>query len=240
MMPVDFHTHILPGIDDGSRNTEESIDLLKTEKSQGIKTVIATPHFYPHEDTPQRFLNRRQKAYEKLMEAIDAQDGLPQIIMGAEVYYFKGISEWQNLKDLAIQGTDYLLLEMPLGKWSDSMFDDIEGIYTKRGLVPIIAHIDRYIDFFNTNKMMKRLGNMPVIIQANGNYFINKKTRAKALKLLKKRGINIIGSDCHNMSVRKPNLGLAAEIIKEQLGEEYINRINLTEKEILSDLYITF
>ena len=238
-MPVDFHTHILPGIDDGSRNTEESIALLKMEKEQGIKTVIATPHFYPHEDTPQRFLSRRQKAYEKLMEAISEEDGLPQIIMGAEVYYFKGISEWSDLKDLAIQGTDYLLLEMPLGKWSDSMFEDIEGIYTKQGLVPIIAHLDRYIDFFNTNKIIKRLENMPVIVQANGNFFVNKKTRAKALKLLKKSGINIIGSDCHNITVRKPNLGLVAEIIKDQLGEEYINRINLTEKEILSDLYIT-
>ena len=237
-MLVDFHTHILPGIDDGSKDIEESIALLQRERSHGVKTVIATPHFYPHEDTPQRFLKRRQNAYEKLMAETADDDSLPKIILGAEVYYFKGISEWYDLKDLAIQGTDYLLLEMPLGKWTDSMFDDIEGIYTKQGIVPIIAHIDRYIDFFNTNKIIKRLETMPVVIQANGNFFINKKTRAKALKLLKKSGINIIGSDCHNMAVRKPNLGLVEEIITEQLGEEYITRINLTESNILSDLDI--
>jgi len=236
MMPVDFHTHILPGIDDGSRNIEESIKLLSIEKEHGVKAVVATPHFYPHEDTPERFLKRRQNAYEKLMQETGEDSSLPKIILGAEVYYFKGISEWRGLRDLAVQDTGYLLLEMPLGNWTESMYEDIWGIYNKQGLIPIIAHIDRYIDVFNTGKVMKRLESMPVIVQANGNFFINRKTRKKALNLLKKNDINIIGSDCHNLDVRRPNLNQVAEIIKEQLGEEYLNRINLTEKEILSDL----
>lgn len=236
MMPVDFHTHILPGIDDGSRNVEESIKLLTIEKECGIKTVVATPHFYPHEDTPERFLKRRQKAYEKLMQATDNGAQLPHIVLGAEVYYFKGISEWSGLKDLSIGNTKYLLLEMPLGKWTESMYEDIYGIYAKQGIIPVIAHIDRYIDFFNTAKIMKRLENLPVVVQANGNFFINTKTRKKALNLLKKSGINIIGSDCHNLDTRRPNLDKAVRVIKEQLGEEYIDRINLTEKNILSDL----
>lgn len=235
MMFVDFHTHILPGIDDGSKNIEESLELLKIEKSHGVETIVATPHFYPHEDTPEKFLSRRQKAFEKLSEAMKQEGDLPQIILGAEVYYFKGISDWPGLKSLAIQGTEYMLLEMPLGKWTDSMYEDIEGIYTKHGIVPIIAHLDRYLDFFNSSKILKKIETLPVVVQANGNYFLNKKTRSKALNLLKKSGINIIGSDCHNTTVRKPNLDLVAQIISEQLGQEYINRIKLTEKEILSD-----
>ena len=65
---IDFHSHILPGIDDGSRNVEESIALLRKEAEQGITHVIATPHFYPQHDTPERFLKRRNEAETVLRE----------------------------------------------------------------------------------------------------------------------------------------------------------------------------
>ena len=66
---IDFHSHILPGIDDGSRSVEESIALLQKEAEQGISHVVATPHFYPQLDTPERFLKRRAEAEAALRDS---------------------------------------------------------------------------------------------------------------------------------------------------------------------------
>lgn len=236
MMVADFHTHILPGIDDGSSCVEESLAMLQMEKEQGIDTVVVTPHFYPQEDRPERFLKRRKEAFELLSSKISADDKLPHIIQGAEVYYFKGIGQWDGLKDLAIENTNYLLLEMPMTKWDSRMYDDIYDIYRSQGLIPVIAHLDRYINIFNVKGVLDNLGELPVVVQANASFFLDKSSRRLALKLLKNNVINIIGSDCHNIGTRKPNLGAAVEVIQQQLGAEYIDRIKLTEKKILSDL----
>ena len=97
---VDFHSHILPGVDDGSRSVEESLEMLRAEARQGIGTVVATPHFYANHDTPERFLRRRAAAWEMLQTAMAQEAGLPEVIPGAEVYYFSGISDSDQLHRL--------------------------------------------------------------------------------------------------------------------------------------------
>lgn len=234
MKVVDFHTHILPGIDDGSSSTEESLVMLQMEKEQGAELLVATPHFYPQNDRPEKFLQRRKAAFEQLMEKISPDDKLPQIIPGAEVYYFKGIGQWEGLRDFAIENTNYLLLEMPMAKWDSRMYDDIYDIYRSQGLVPIIAHLDRYINIFNAKGVVENLSELPVVIQANAGFFLDKSSKRLALKLLKNNVINIIGTDCHNLQSRKPNLKAALDVIEQQLGGEYIKRINLAGEKILS------
>ena len=71
-MLSDFHSHILPGIDDGSKTVEESIALLRAEAEQGVKRVVATPHFYSNRDTMEGFLERRHAAVEALRQAMEA------------------------------------------------------------------------------------------------------------------------------------------------------------------------
>ena len=115
---IDFHSHILPGIDDGSRNVETSIGMLWMCKEHGVDTMIATPHFYADSNTVERFIDSRQKAYDKVMaENMD----IPQIIMGAEVAFFAGISRAEKTDALKVEGTDIMLLEMPFVTWSDSV-----------------------------------------------------------------------------------------------------------------------
>lgn len=239
MKVVDFHTHILPGIDDGSSSAEESLAMLHMEKEQGASLVVATPHFYPQNDRPEKFLQRRKAAFEQLTEKISPDDKLPQIILGAEVYYFKGIGQWEGLRDFAIENTNYLLLEMPMVKWDSRMYDDIYDIYRSQGLVPIIAHLDRYINIFNVKGVVDNLSELPVVIQANAGFFLDKSSKRLALKLLKNNVINIIGTDCHNLQSRKPNLKAALDVIEQQLGEEYIKRINLAGEKILSGAITT-
>ena len=98
---IDFHTHILPGVDDGSKNVEESLLMLDSMKNQGVKTVIATPHFYANDESVESFLSRRNEAFSSLKKSL--ADG-PEIILGAEVRYYDGISRLEDLKKLRIEG----------------------------------------------------------------------------------------------------------------------------------------
>lgn len=233
-MFIDFHSHILPGIDDGSASLEESIELLKMEAQQGITHVVATPHFYAHHDSPENFLERRNKAFAELSEEMKKYSDLPQISLGAEVYYFPGISDSEALDLLTIDGKRFILIEMSVGHWTENMYKEIENIYTRRGITPIMAHMDRYIAPFNTHKIPEKFAQLPVLVQANANFFLKGGfTSNMAFKLLKADKIQLLGSDCHNLTSRLPNLGGAIEAIEKKLGEGAINRINDYGKTVL-------
>ena len=127
----------------------------------------------------------------------------------------------------------YILIEMPLPPWSDSMYKELDAIYTQQGLFPVIAHVDRYIAPFRTFGIPEKLEDLPVYVQANASFFIRKTTQRMALRMLKQDKIHLLGSDCHNMETRLPNLGEALDVIRNRLGEEAISRINSYEREIL-------
>lgn len=232
-MKIDFHSHILPGIDDGSRSVAESIQMLQMEAQQGITHIVATPHFYPENDSPERFLRRRERAMAALKEAMESTTGLPDISLGAEVYYFRGISQAEALTDLTIENGRYILLEVPMRTWSDSMFKEIERLYTDRDIIPIIAHIDRYISIWNAKSVMNRFGDLPVLIQANASFFNHVSTRRMALRMLSRHQIHLLGSDCHNLSGREPNLGNAFSMIEKHIGPQYNDFVNHCGESIL-------
>ena len=232
-MRIDFHSHILPGIDDGSRSVEESIGMLKMEAQQGIDHVLATPHFYAGSDTPDRFLRRRQEAQLRLQERLQEHPGLPQVSIGAEVHYFRGISESDRLLDLTFANKRFILLEMPMAAWTDHMFQEIEQIYLKQEVVPVIAHIDRYIGLFQNHGVVRRLSEMPVLIQANAGFFLRPLTRNMALRMLRQHQIHLLGSDCHNLESRPPKLGPAFQLIEKHLGGSALERIGQCGEEVL-------
>ena len=113
---IDWHTHILPGVDDGSRDVEESIKMLSELKAQGIEYVVATPHFIANAESVDEFLKRRDEAYASLT-AVAGED-LPKILCGAEVKYYPGIARMEGLEKLTVGDTRILLLEMPMAKWT--------------------------------------------------------------------------------------------------------------------------
>ena len=230
---IDFHSHILPDVDDGSRSVEESVALLRMEREQEIRHVVATPHFYPQYDTPEHFLNRRAEAEKLLREELEKHDDLPGIHIGAEVYYFSGISDSGAVSKLTVAGGKFLLLEMPLPPWNDAVYRELEGLYTKKGIMPIIAHLDRYIGRFRTFGIPKKLEELPVLVQVNADFFLEKSTAAMALRMLKKGQIHLLGSDCHNLTDRKPNLGAALQLIEKRLGAECLEEICNCQRHVL-------
>ena len=230
---IDFHTHILPEVDDGSDSLETSIAMLRAEAAQGIQRVVATPHFYAQHDTPEKFLVRRAEAECRLREEMAKYPGLPELSIGAEVYFFPGISNSDILQELTIDKKRCIIVEMPMSAWTDRMFRELEGIYTKQGLTPIVAHVDRYIAPFHTHRIPQRLQELPVLVQANADFFLHRSTKRMALRMLREEQIHLLGSDCHDLTGRKPNLGDAVEVISRSLGADILEHIQLHQKEVL-------
>ncbi len=230
---IDFHSHILPQMDDGSASLEQSVAMLRMEAAQGIHTVVATPHFYPQRENVESFLKRRDAAFSALSEEMAKCEGLPKVLLGAEMFYYTGMSDSEDLERLAIQGTKYILVEMPDGQWTPRMCRELEKIALQQGLTPIIAHIDRYIRPFRTKGIPETLAQLPVLVQANGACFLDPWLRPLAMKLLKKGQIHLLGSDAHNMVGRAPNLGPAAEMIRKKLGVAVLERISQNGTEVL-------
>lgn len=233
---IDFHSHVLPGIDDGSASVEESLQMLRMEKSHGITHVVATPHFYAQHDTPERFLKRRAEAEALLREAMGDRAEYPGISVGAEVYYFRGISNSDVLSQLTVGGNRGILLEMPPSPWTESMYREIEDLYVRRGYLPIIAHIDRYISRFRTFRIPQRLAELPVLVQANAEFFLNRSTSSMALRMLQEDRVHLLGTDCHNLNSRKPNLDRALNLIRKKLGEDALQRIGEYGTDILGNI----
>ena len=233
---TDFHSHVLPGIDDGSKTVAESIAMLRSEAEQGIAHVIATPHFYPRQDSPERFLKRRYEAEMRLREEMEKHTGLPKLTVGAEVYYFPGISESDAVFQLTIWKKSSILIEMPMDSWTDRMYRELEDLALRRSLTPVIAHVDRYISPLRTRGIPGRLAELPVLVQANGEFFLERRTRNMALRMLKKGQIHVLGSDCHNLRSRSPNLGQTVALIEEKLGPEALDRVRQYEAEILMEV----
>lgn len=227
---VDFHSHVLPGIDDGCKSVKEALRVLRMEARQGIEHVVATPHFYPQQDTPERFLRRRAASEALLREAMAEESGLPTLSIGAEVYYFRGMSDSDAISELTINNTRCILVEMPRAPWTEAMYQELEALHVKRGLIPVVAHVDRYISRFRTHGIPKRLESLPVLVQANAEFFLERSTSRMAMRMLKKGAIHLLGSDCHNLTDRKPDMGDALELIRRHLGVGALEHIRFHEK----------
>lgn len=230
-MIVDFHSHILPGIDDGSADLAESLALLGREAAQGIDHVVATPHFYARYDQPEAFFRRRDRAEAQLRQALAGRAGLPQLSVGAEVHFFRGISQSEVADRLTIDGTAYLMVEMPQGRWTEAMYRELEDLH-RRGLRPILAHIDRYLSPFHSRDILRRLEQLPVVVQANADFFLGRRQRL-ALAMLRREQIHLLGSDCHNLHARPPRLGAALAVIEKKLGPEALLTIQAQQEHIL-------
>lgn len=220
---IDWHSHILPGIDDGSGSIEESLALLKMQREQGADTVIATPHFFADDETVDEFLARRQQSLDSLLSA--ARDEIPRIICGAEVKYYPGIGKLESLSKLCIGESNLILLEMPMGKWTEYTVRELTEIAVTHRVRVILAHIDRYLKL-ESDSVWERLYESGILMQVNASFFNELFTKKKATDMLARGGIHAIGSDCHNLRNRPPRLGKAYELIRKKLGDEFVTQFN--------------
>lgn len=231
---IDFHTHILPGIDDGSRDIEMTERMLGMEKEQGITHVYATPHFYAHRKSVQQFVERREGALARVRELLTRREDLPEITAGAEVYYFSGMGRAEQLPELCIQGTDILLLEMPFSQWHRDQLRDVEDIIRRRHLHVVLAHVERYEGLQKDRRVWDEIINMPLTIQMNASSFVTGLTSGMharhvskfCFRMLADYDNCIIGTDCHNLADRKPDLAEARKMIEKKAGSARLAQLD--------------
>ena len=215
---------MLPGIDDGSKDVAMSLEMISRSVEQGVEGIIFTPHFYADMNSPETFIRKRDKALHELEDNLGSLPKVPVYTTGAEVHYFRGMSRSKDIERLCIGKSDYMLIEMPFRNWQPNMIDEIEEISLVLGLRVIIAHIERYFD--QDKKLVNRLLDNPnLLIQCNAEFFIEKSTYSKAVRLLKTRRIDLLGSDSHNLSSRRPNLAEAVEIIEKKDKKDAVGHI---------------
>ncbi|HKK96005.1 MAG TPA: CpsB/CapC family capsule biosynthesis tyrosine phosphatase [Anaerovoracaceae bacterium] len=231
----DFHTHILPEMDDGSFNTDMSIEMLNKLKSQGIDSIVLTPHYYFDCECVDNFLDRRRKCLHKLIIASKFVEDLPQMYIGAEVAFFPNMSNHEGLDKLCIEGTKYMLLEMPFARWQKSHVEEVDKIYINRGIIPIIAHIERYIEFQKGTQYVNELLDLNVLIQINSEILKKKNFVKKHLSFIIDNEVYLLGSDCHNMEGRAPNMDIASKYMKKKFKNDKLKQIDLLGEEVLKN-----
>ncbi len=220
---IDFHSHILPGVDDGSASVEESLKMLRASSRKGIEKIAAMPHFYAAEESPEEFLERRDASRRRLDAALE--EGMPEIHAGAEVCYYTGISRTKELQRLTIGGSGVLLLEMPFARWPGRTVDEVISLAEGTGLTVLLAHIDRYLPA-QAPEVWDTLEENGVLFQVNASFFLGGwGSRRRACRLLREGRVAVLGSDCHNTGSRPQNLDAAYGVIRKKFGRETVSEM---------------
>lgn len=233
---VDLHTHILPGIDDGARNADVSVNMLRLQRDQGVDTVVLTPHFYRHREEPEEFLRRRRRSWDRLQRALDAlaeeeRSSMPGLMLGCEVAWVPNLGETDCLPELCIQGTKNMLLELPFSPWSSQLCSQIYDLMGRTGITPILVHLERYIRN-QPPEMVEEVLSMGLPVQLSADMLLRFASRGKSLKALKSWA-HILASDCHDPDRRQPCMGRAMEVVEKKLGRAAADAIDLNARQLL-------
>ena len=189
-LALDYHAHVLPGCDHGSDCVETSLKQLEMASDAGIKTVCATPHFYPHKESIDSFLQRREASAQLLRENLTAD--APQLQLGAEVLICDGMERLDGLSRLCRGETNELLLEMPFYQWPEAIWDTLYALCERKDIRIILAHAERY-----SPEAIEQLIRDNVPLQLNAECLTKPLHRRRYLKWIQNGSVKYLGSDIH-------------------------------------------
>lgn len=231
---IDFHSHILPEMDDGSKDAKMSLAMLQMEREQGVTEVVFTPHFYAQQDTVAHFLKKREQSVSRL-EAAAQQAGVELLPyhLGAEVYYFRNIGNADMIPELCIGDSGTILLEMPFCQWEKDVYVDVANLVRRQGIRVVLAHIERYYKLQKDKSVWNEIMDLPLECQMNAGPFQDWKRRRMCIGLLKQHEAVLLGSDAHNLTSRCPNLKATCELLEAKVGAGYTARVDELARELL-------
>lgn len=233
---LDIHAHILPNVDDGAKDMEAALQLLELLKQNEVTDVVATPHFYPDTDNAEEFFENISDAYNSLKQQILYKE-LPNVYLGCELRYFSGMGKSRAIKQFVISGTNYLLLELPYGApITKTVLQDVMDIVDIQGLVPIIAHIERYSKVSGFKKLLKLVSCGYAKAHINAGAIVSKETARLSDKLIKGGYISYLASDTHSVVHRPPLIKKALTLITERLGRSAANRLIINSNKLLEEI----
>ena len=223
---IDFHTHILPGIDDGSPNRDTSWEMLSCLNEQGVGTVVLTPHFYTDRESLSSFLRRRETAWEALAPVLEQVN--MKVVLACEMHFSDYIFNSDDISALCIR-EKFLLTELPYSfVFSDIQISKIGRLISDYNITPVFAHIERYPELLKKGGCLDQLIEMGCRTQINLGALRNGglRLRKTILALIQSGRVHVVGTDCHNMNSRPPSYEPGIRIISEKLGEDFVRRLN--------------
>lgn len=225
-MVVDIHSHILPGIDDGAKSMQETIEMIDIAVKEGIDAIIATPHY--EVGIEPEVLTKYQEVYKEVLQYIESHEIPLQLYHGHEIYYSESIPEILQAGNAhTMCGSRYVLVEFPPG----TEYVSIERAVSKllyAGYWPILAHAERYMSL-EKNGRVEELIRMGVYIQLNTTAIVGKEgwqTKRFCHQLLKKNLVHVIGTDAHSPRHRRPQMKECLAYLDKKYGRAYRKRIS--------------
>lgn len=232
---IDIHSHIIQGVDDGSKDLEMSLDMARIYLENGISKVIGTPHYIEKDE---KALDKNIKALDILRKELKDKNIPLEVYLGNEVYISMDIlKDLRDKRITTLNGSRYILIEFPMREipiYSENIIYEL----LLEGYIPIIAHPERYIKIQEDPNILLDFLEKGALAQLNlpslGGLY-GDRIKETAQILLDHKMIQFVGSDSHTNRRRSPKLKEYLEILKElitsQLYEEivYKNASNVLE-----------
>ena len=223
---IDMHSHILPGMDDGSRSMGQTLRMLETAVSEGITTMIATPHNMPGKGCPSGSVVRRK--VDELRLTVE-QEGIPlEIVAGTEYYYREEVLDILDSEDAVTLGnSDCVLVEFePLAErnYIRNALRNILGL----GYRPVIAHVERYAKLMEDISLLTDMRKNGILVQVNAMSVTGdngRQAKKDVRNLLKKGLVDFVATDAHSDGRRAPFMGKCADVLYKKCGTEYADRL---------------
>ncbi len=234
---TDVHSHILFGIDDGSRTISESVELLKKLKSVGFNNVILTPHFIL-DSTYNSNYEANIKIYNELKERLISENIDINIYLGNEIFIDKNVPTLLEKNIItSLNGTKYVLVEFPMHNKLLNIEDILYEIRSK-GYEVVIAHPERYDAFKEDYSIVDTLREDGFLFQSNYSSILGYygKDSIKLLKyMLKRHYIDFLGTDIHRIEKTYviDNFKKIEKHIIKVTGSEYYNKIQLNNNKLV-------
>lgn len=220
---IDFHSHIIPYVDDGSKNLDMSIAMLEMSLNDGVEYICATPHFITGEAEVQR--NKYEERLDNLKEISKIKDLNIKILSGLELYIHPELPKlFKEGKIWGINDGKYLLIELPMNHfpiYTEEVFYELRLM----GVTPILAHPERNSKLRENVKLLENLIDQGTITQVTAGSLsglYGKEVKAFAELLVKKNMVHLVGSDAHNNSGRNTMIKKEYNLIKELNKDLYI------------------
>ncbi|MDR2650139.1 MAG: hypothetical protein LBB94_10550 [Clostridiales bacterium] len=228
---IDIHTHILPGMDDGAADEGEAKIMLKRLSEQNVDVVCLTAHYYHNKESLSTFLERRRHAYEAI-KPYAAKLGVT-LLLGSETSLMEELlnESEDELNELCVNNTGYLLLEPPHRcTFSRGSLNLVERLMDNMGVIPILAHIERYPVLLKERGPINDLLDMGCLTQMNLSSLGPENSafslRKSLWRYMRKDMIHFFGTDCHNNRIRPPEYREYINMIRKKLGADYIAHVN--------------
>ncbi|WP_059173408.1 tyrosine-protein phosphatase [Bacillus sp. FJAT-27445] len=218
---IDIHCHILPGVDDGAKSIRESLEMARTAVSEGIKTIVATPH---HKNN--RYTNPKQSILEQVSDLNNhlqmAQIPLT-VLPGQEVrVYGELVEDYEKNEILTLAETHYLFLELPsdqVPRYTEKLVYNLQ----MGGLTPIIVHPERNHEIIERPGILYTLVKNGVLTQITASSvcgYFGKKIKNFSFQLIESNLTHFIASDAHNTHSRGFKMQEAYEVAENRYGKE--------------------